>query len=71
MGWIRLTPVNGPGAVFNTQHIAYIAAPPDDEAERGVGAGIALTDNTRDVIPVKEDWLQLAQNIGLGEILRP
>lgn len=71
MGWIRLTPVGGLSAVFNTQHIAYIAAPPEEEAERGVGAGIALADNTRDAIPVKEDWLQLAQNIGIGEIMRP
>lgn len=71
MTWIRLTTKDGGDVVFNTQHIAYIAAPPEEEAERGVGAGIALADNTQDVIPVKEDWLQLAQNIGLGEIMRP
>lgn len=71
MGWIRLTPVGSHGAVFNTQHIAYVAAPPDDEAERGVGAGIALIGEMRDVIPVTEDWLDIAQNIGIGEIMRP
>ena len=55
MAWIRLTMEDGGDVVFNTQHIAYIAAPPEEEAERGVGAGIALADNTRDVIPVMED----------------
>lgn len=54
MGWIKLHPVDGPEAYFNTNHIAYVAAPPEDEAARGVRAGIAMTDNTRSVIPVLE-----------------
>lgn len=54
MAWIKLRPVNGPEAYFNTDHIAYVAAPPEDAAARGVGAGIAMIDNTRDVIPVLE-----------------
>lgn len=55
MGWIKLSPVDGPVVYFNTDHIAYVAAPPEDEAARGVGAGVAMSDNTRDVIPVYED----------------
>lgn len=54
MGWIKLHPVNGPETYFSTDHIAYVAAPPENEAARGVGAGIAMIDNTRDVIPVLE-----------------
>ena len=54
MAWIKLNPVNGPEAYFNTDNIAYIAAPPEEEAARGVGAGVAMIDNTRDVIPVLE-----------------
>lgn len=54
MSWIDLTPVDGPRACFNTDNIAYIAAPPEEEAARGVGAGVAMIDNTRDVIPVLE-----------------
>ena len=69
MGWIRLTTEKGKDIVINTQHIAYIAAPPEEEAKCGFGAGIALADNTKELIPVKEDWLQIAQNI--GEIMRP
>ena len=69
MGWIRLTPVGSPGAVFNTQHIAYIAAPPSYEEERGAGASIALVDNTRDVIPVMEDWQNIARIIRTKEML--
>ena len=55
MAWIKLNPVDGPEAYFNTDHIAYVAAPPEHEATRGVGAGVAMIDNTRDVIPVYED----------------
>ena len=54
MSWITLTPVDGPKAIFNTDNIAYVAAPPENKAERGVGAGIALIDNTDNVIPVSE-----------------
>ena len=54
MGWITLTAANGPKAIFNTDNIAYIAEAPEEEAARGVGAGITLIDNTRDVIPVLE-----------------
>lgn len=54
MSWITLTPADGPKAIFNTDNIAYVAYPPEDEAARGVGAGIALIDNTKDVIPVLE-----------------
>lgn len=71
MAWIRLTTKNGRDVVINTQHIAYITAPPEEEAERGIGAGIVFSDNLGEVFPVREDWLQLAQNIGLGEIMRP
>lgn len=54
MSWITLTPVDGPKAIFNTDNIAYIAEAPEEEAERGVGAGLAMLDNTRDVIPISE-----------------
>jgi len=69
MAWIILTPKDGPEAIFNTRNIAYIAAPPEAEAERGVGAGIALIDNTRDVIPVEEDWKKIASAINRRELL--
>ena len=52
--WILLTPVDGPAAYFNSDLIAYIAEAPEEEAARGVGAGIAFIDNTRDVVPVRE-----------------
>lgn len=54
MGWITLTPVDGPKAIFNTDNIAYIAEAPEEEAARGVGAGLAMLDNTSEVIPVSE-----------------
>ena len=54
MGWIKLHTVNGPEVHFNVDHIAYVAAPPEDEAARGVGADIAMIDNTDEVIKVTE-----------------
>lgn len=68
MGWIKLHPVDGPEAYFNTDHIAYVAAPPENEAARGVGAGIAMTDNTRDVIPVMESLTEVRAMIRMQEI---
>ena len=55
MGWIKLSPVDGPEAYFNADNIAYVAEAPENEAARGVGAGVAMSDNTRDVIPVYEE----------------
>lgn len=54
MGWIKLHPVDGPVAYFNRDNIAYVAEAPEAEQERGAGAGVAMIDNTRDVIPVRE-----------------
>ena len=54
MGWIKLTPVDGPVAYFNRDNIAYVAEAPEAEQERGAGTGVAMIDNTRDVIPVRE-----------------
>ena len=70
MAWIRLTTKNGRDVVINTQHIAYIAVPPEEEAERGIGAGIVFSDNLGEIFPVKEDWQDIAQKIGIGEIMR-
>lgn len=62
MAWIKLTPVYGPVGYFNTDLIAYILEPPADEAERGAGAGISFSDNTRNVTPVRES-LQSIMNL--------
>lgn len=55
MAWIKLNTVEDSEAYFNTDHIAYVAAPPEHEATRGVGACIAMIRDTRDVIPVYEE----------------
>lgn len=68
MAWIELTTKSGYGVVFNTRNIAYIAAPPEEEAESGVGAGIAMIDNTQDVIPVRENWMNIARIANNKEI---
>lgn len=69
MGWITLTPADGPKAIFNTDNIAYVAEAPEAEAARGVGAGIALIDNTKDVIPVLESPESILSLILLDVVL--
>lgn len=68
MAWIVVDPVDGPSAYINTDNIAYVADPPEGEAARGVGAGIAMIDNTRDVIPVKQKASQIIMDILGAEV---
>lgn len=67
MGWIKLSPVDGPEAYFNTDHIAYVAEAPEAEQERGAGAGVSMIDNTRDVIPVRETLEEVRAIIRIQE----
>ena len=68
MAWIVVDPVNGPSAYINTDSIAYVADPPEGAAERGIGAGIAFLDNTREVIPVKQKTSQIIMDILGAEV---
>lgn len=67
MGWIKLTPVDGPVAYFNVDNIAYVAEAPEAEQERGAGAGVSMIDNTRDVIPVRETLEEVRAMIRIQE----
>lgn len=67
MGWIKLTPVDGPVAYFNADNIAYVAEAPEAEQERGAGAGVSMIDNTRDVIPVRETPEEIQAMIRIQE----
>lgn len=70
MGWIKLHPVDGPVAYFNADNIAYVAEAPEAEQERGAGAGVAMIDNTRDVIPVRETLETIRAMIRIQETVK-
>ena len=55
MAWLTLTSVDkGTRFLVNADNLAFIADPPEDEAENGVGAGISFVGDNGNIIAVKE-----------------
>lgn len=55
MAGLTLTSVDkGTRFLVNADNLAYVADPPEDEARRGIGAGIAFVGDNGSIIAVKE-----------------
>lgn len=67
--WIFLTLAStGNHFMVNADNIAYVADPPEDEAETGVGAGICFVGDMANVVPVKQSIQEIEDAIRLSEI---